>query len=131
MNVTTIMETCLFCRDLEAAENFYSSVLGCRVYSKQKNRHVFFRLSSAMLLIFNPDITMALGEETPPHGAFGEGHIAFRISEADYEKWKLYLKEKVVVVEKEIDWPSGGRSLYFRDPDKNSVELATPKIWNF
>ena len=26
-------------------------------------------------------------------------------------------------------WPRGGTSLYFRDPDGHLLELATPGIW--
>jgi hypothetical protein len=28
-----------------------------------------------------------------------------------------------------VEWPGGGRSIYFRDPAGNSVELGTPAIW--
>jgi hypothetical protein len=34
-----------------------------------------------------------------------------------------------VTVEKEVEWPRGGKSLYFRDPAGNSVELVTPGVW--
>ena len=27
------------------------------------------------------------------------------------------------------DWPNGARSLYFRDPAGNSVEIAEPRLW--
>jgi hypothetical protein len=33
------------------------------------------------------------------------------------------------VIEKEFGWPRGGRSIYFRDPAGNSVELVTPGLW--
>ena len=26
-------------------------------------------------------------------------------------------------------WPGGGRSIYFRDPAGNCVELVTPGVW--
>jgi hypothetical protein len=28
-----------------------------------------------------------------------------------------------------IEWPSGGRSIYFRDPAGNLVDLVTPGVW--
>jgi hypothetical protein len=35
-----------------------------------------------------------------------------------------------VAIEQEVDWPRGGKSLYFRDPAGNSVELLTPGVWH-
>jgi catechol 2,3-dioxygenase-like lactoylglutathione lyase family enzyme len=28
-----------------------------------------------------------------------------------------------------VSWRRGGTSLYFRDPDGHSVEVATPGLW--
>ena len=33
-----------------------------------------------------------------------------------------------IPIESEVVWPRG-RSLYFRDPEGNSVELAIPALW--
>ena len=33
------------------------------------------------------------------------------------------------LIEGRTDWPRGGRSIYFRDPDGHLGELATPGIW--
>ena len=35
-----------------------------------------------------------------------------------------------VAIESETTWPSGLRSLYFRDPAGNSLECASPSLWN-
>ena len=32
-------------------------------------------------------------------------------------------------IEKDVAWPNGGRSLYFRDPAGNCLELASPLVW--
>ena len=37
--------------------------------------------------------------------------------------------DRGVAIEAEVEWPSGGRSLYFRDPAGNVVELAPPTLW--
>jgi catechol 2,3-dioxygenase-like lactoylglutathione lyase family enzyme len=34
-----------------------------------------------------------------------------------------------VEIEREITWPLGGRSVYFRDPAGNSVEFVEGEIW--
>ena len=32
-------------------------------------------------------------------------------------------------IESEVNWDRGGTSIYFRDPEGHSVELATPGVW--
>ena len=39
------------------------------------------------------------------------------------------LREHDVEIEREITWPKGGRSVYFRDPANNSVEFVEGEIW--
>ncbi len=134
--VREVLETVLYVRDLAAAETFYRDVLGLTVYNAEPGRHVFFRLKRSMLLVFHPDATESDhvrigGVLLPPHGVRGAGHVAFRMTEAEIEPWKARLAELGVALEAEVDWPNGGRSLYFRDPEGNSVELATPKLWEF
>jgi catechol 2,3-dioxygenase-like lactoylglutathione lyase family enzyme len=129
MKAQDILETCLYVDDLEGAERFYSDVLGLTFVSRQQGRHVFFRCGQRMLLLFNPLGSRASHEEFPPHGAFGPGHVAFGVAEKALGDWTDWLERQRVTVEKVIDWPGGGRSLYFRDPAGNSLELATPKIW--
>ena len=34
-----------------------------------------------------------------------------------------------VEIEGRTDWPRGGHSIYFRDPDGHLLELATPGLW--
>ena len=55
--------------------------------------------------------------------------MAFSVAEKEHSDWKNYLLEKGVVIEKEIQWPGGGKSIYFRDPSGNSIELVTPQTW--
>jgi catechol 2,3-dioxygenase-like lactoylglutathione lyase family enzyme len=81
-----------------------------------------------MLLVFNPKVTL---KETslPPHGANGVIHLGFEIRPGDYENWKEKLVSNNVRIEKEVTWPGGARSIYFRDPDQNAVELLTTGFW--
>jgi catechol 2,3-dioxygenase-like lactoylglutathione lyase family enzyme len=59
----------------------------------------------------------------------GEGHVCFRASAAEIVSWKSHLESKGVAIEADFVWPSGGRSIYFRDPAGNCLEFAEPKIW--
>ena len=125
-----LLEACLYARDLDAAENFYRKVLGLEVYSRDPGRNVFFRCGQGMFLVFNPGQTSRNGNSgVPRHGATGPGHIAFRVEDEEVEDWKAHLRAQGVEIEKELSWPGGGRSLYFRDPAGNSVELATARLW--
>ena len=125
-----LLEACLYAPDLEAAENFYRKILGLAVYSRDPGRDIFFRCARGMFLVFNPSQTSRSGNSgVPQHGATGPGHVAFRVEDEEVEDWKAHLRAQGVEIEKELSWPGGGRSLYFRDPAGNSVELATARLW--
>lgn len=130
MQINGILETCLYVDDLAAAERFYATVLGLRCVGRQPGRHVFFRCGDRMLLLFDPRGVGREDSETPSHGAHGPAHIAFAVEESDVAGWQAQLTRHGVPIEKLVDWPQGGRSLYFRDPAGNSLELATPRIWD-
>ena len=113
----------IYADDLAAAETFYRDVLGLEVMGREAGRHVFFRVgASAVLLVFNADATL-VGDRLPSHGTRGPGHFAFGVRDATLEAWKERLAAHGVAVEKEVTWPGGGRSIYFRDPAGNSVEI--------
>lgn len=131
-----VLETILYAEDLDAAERFYSGVLGLSLKSKLKGRQVFFRCGEQMLLIFNHKATrIPPGEDArlpvPPHGAVGPGHVCFRASADEIVRWKDHLQRHGVAIEADFEWPQGGRSIYFRDPAGNCLEFAEPKIWGF
>ncbi len=69
------------------------------------------------------------GDLLPAHGAQGPGHFALGIKASDLDAWRQRLISHGVVIEKEMQWSRGGKSLYFRDPAGNSVELITPGCW--
>lgn len=129
MKVGPVLETCLYSTDLEAAERFYHDILGLEVHSRQSGRFVFFRCGKGMFLVFHPERSRLSHWDVPAHGSDGPGHVAFVVAKDQLESWRRRLSSYQVAVEKELVWPGGGRSLYFRDPAGNSVELATPDLW--
>ena len=58
------------------------------------------------------------------------GHIAFCIPLDDFDSGRRRLAENDIGIEREIAWPDGNHSIYFRDPAGDSVELAPPTLWN-
>lgn len=129
MKAGEILETCLYASDLDAAERFYVDVLGLEVISRVEARHVFFRCGGRVFLVFDPAAT-ATGGEVPGHGAHGPGHAAFAARGDEMDAWRTHLSAHGVEIETDFEWPRGGRSLYFRDPAGNSIEIGTPSIWN-
>lgn len=124
-----ILETCIYARDLTAAERFYTDVLGLEKMTAEFPRHVFFRVSGqSVLLIFNPDETIKK-QDIPAHGSHGPGHVAFAIAHQELDAWREHLGRCGVVIEAEVAWPNGAKSLYFRDPAENSVEIVTNEMW--
>ena len=65
----------------------------------------------------------------PPHDGTGPAHFAFAIALEDLDSWRQHLTSEGIDIESEVTWERGGESLYFRDPDGHSVELATPGVW--
>jgi catechol 2,3-dioxygenase-like lactoylglutathione lyase family enzyme len=126
-----VLETALYADDLDRAEVFYTTVLDLELDSKADGRHLFFKCGQAMLLIFDARATAVQTGPVPAHGARGPGHVAFSVEAADLDAWIEQLESRGVDVEARVDWPAGGRSIYFRDPAGNSLELATRQTWGF
>lgn len=149
MHPTGIYETILYGEDLDAMEQFYREVIGLRLVSRVEERSRGFRVSeSQMLLVFRASVTKQGHPVVPTHAAVGEGHVAFSIERGTYEAWRARLVDAGVEIEKEVQWPargeprpgggSGGesgaderaaRSMYVRDPARNSVEFVEGDLW--
>jgi catechol 2,3-dioxygenase-like lactoylglutathione lyase family enzyme len=129
VKIKAVIETAVYVDDLQAAETFYRTALGLRVIGKEPGRHVFFQVGAAsVLLAFLAEATLK-GDPLPPHGATGPGHFALGIEAEALDAWRRLLQGHGVSIEKEVEWPREGKSLYFRDPAGNSVELVTPGVW--
>ena len=129
MRLGQLSEAAIYASDLDAAQQFYHGVLGLDLISRMEDRGMAFRCGAAVLLVFDPARTRIPDAGVPAHGASGEGHIAFVVADFEIDLWRTRLAECGVAIEAEVDWPTGGRSIYFRDPAGNSVELAPPNLW--
>lgn len=131
MQAERVLETCLYAENLAETAAFYADVLGLEAFARVDGRHIFFRCANAVLLLFNPSQTQQSAGLVPAHGAFGPGHVAFAMAAQSIDAWREQLQGHGVTAEAEVVWPGGGKSLYFRDPAGNSVELTTPMTWGF
>jgi catechol 2,3-dioxygenase-like lactoylglutathione lyase family enzyme len=129
-----VLESALYAENLEETAAFYAAVMGLEHVAAAEGRHVFFRAGEAVLLLFRPSATReppAPGARVPvpPHGATGPGHLCFAGTAEEIGRWRERLGRAGVEIEADFEWPQGGRSIYFRDPAGNSIEIAEPRIW--
>lgn len=122
-----ILESALYVSDLDRSIQFYQETFGFSVISDFGTRGCAMQAGPhQVLLLFKKG---ASREITSPHDGEGELHIAFAISAAELANWESWLAQKGIAVEEKREWELGGWSLYFRDPDRHLLELATPGTW--
>jgi catechol 2,3-dioxygenase-like lactoylglutathione lyase family enzyme len=131
--INGVVETCLYCSDLPRSVQFYQQQLGLRLLESGERLSVFSVAEKQVLLLFLGDgTTRAIttpGGVIPPHAASGQIHVAFAISQQDLGDWEKHLSARGIAIESRVTWPAGGQSIYFRDPDRHLIELATPGVW--
>jgi catechol 2,3-dioxygenase-like lactoylglutathione lyase family enzyme len=136
-SVTHIIETALYVADIERAADFYRKLFGFETLLKS-DRLIALDVSGQSVLLLFPagrttnSVTIP-GGTIPGHGDThgSPGHLAFAIDAAEVDAWKAHLSAENVALESEVTWSTGAQSLYFRDPDRNLVELLTPGFWRF
>jgi catechol 2,3-dioxygenase-like lactoylglutathione lyase family enzyme len=123
-----ILESSLYVSDVHRSVSFYEQTFGFHVISEFGERGCAMHAgTSQVLLLFKKGASRATQS---PHDGEGELHIAFAIPSAELANWESWLQTRGIVVEEKRTWELGGRSLYFRDPDRHLVELATPGTWS-
>jgi catechol 2,3-dioxygenase-like lactoylglutathione lyase family enzyme len=123
-----ILESSLYVDDLPRAVRFYQDIFGFPVISDFGERGCAMHAGPRqVLLLFKKGASRAI---TSPHDGDGELHIAFAISAAELAAWESWLAEQGIAVEEKRTWDRGGWSIYFRDPDRHLLELATPGVWS-
>ena len=131
-SIRRLLETALYCDDVARTAAFYEQLLG-RAPMLASDRLVAFDAGEAtVLLLFHRGHAQALptvGGLVPGHDGAGPVHIAFAIDQSHLAPWESRVSSLGISIESRVTWGSGGISLYFRDPDGRSVELATPGLW--
>lgn len=129
MNINQIKESSLYVQDLERTETFYNGKLNFEVIGREKERHIFFKVGSSVLLCFLARATER-DETLPPHYGEGKLHIAFEVPKSDYEAMKKWITSKGIDIEHEQHWFGEYSSFYFRDPDGHSLEIVQEGMWD-
>jgi catechol 2,3-dioxygenase-like lactoylglutathione lyase family enzyme len=123
-----ILESSLYVSDVPRSVRFYNETFGFSVISEFGERGCAMHAGTRqVLLLFKKGASRAI---TSPHDGDGELHLAFAIPSNELPSWESWLQERGIVVEEKRKWEAGGWSLYFRDPDRHLLELATPGTWS-
>jgi catechol 2,3-dioxygenase-like lactoylglutathione lyase family enzyme len=133
LQVRRVLETAIYCDDLAKTVAFYKDVLALEPMRASERVVSFHAGEGTVLLLFQRGVSDhpfdGAGGLVPGHVSTGPAHFAFAIDREDVSPWLERLRELRIPVESRVDWALGGHSIYFRDPDGRSVELATPGTW--
>lgn len=131
--LNAVLETVLYVDDLDRAAAFYAEVMELPVLHADARMRAFDIGGRGVLLLFLRGGTLepveTPGGVIPPHDGQGPLHVAFAVDKAALAPWQAHLAARGIEIESTTDWPRGGRSIYFRDPDGHLLELATPGLW--
>jgi catechol 2,3-dioxygenase-like lactoylglutathione lyase family enzyme len=132
-NIHGVLETVLYVDDFVRAGAFYQQVLGLASIYTDQRLQAYDVGGRGVLLLFRRGQSLQTvtlpGGTIPPHDGSGPVHIAFSIAADELAAWEQRLREAGVAIEGRTQWPRGGHSIYFRDPDGHLLELATPGLW--
>ena len=123
-----VLETSLYVDDLKRSVHFYQKIFGFEVIDAGERLYALAVTGGQILLLFKKggSTELTLGA----HDGDGELHLAFAIPKTELLAWEVRLEQQGVVIEHRRFWERGGQSIYFRDPDRHLIELATPGVWS-
>jgi catechol 2,3-dioxygenase-like lactoylglutathione lyase family enzyme len=130
---SAILETCLSVTDLARSRDFYTRLFGYELMRSDERFCAFSVGGRQVLLLFragsDPNGTTLPFGFIPAHGSRGQSHIGFSVPRESLTLWRTRLIEQRISIESTFVWPTGGTSIYFRDPDGHLLELLTPGVW--
>jgi catechol 2,3-dioxygenase-like lactoylglutathione lyase family enzyme len=123
-----VLESSLYVNDVAGSARFYEKIFGFRTISDFGERGCAMQAGNRqVLLLFKKGGSRLIQS---PHDGDGELHVAFAIPSSELSSWEAWLAENGIVVEEKRTWELGGQSVYFRDPDRHLIEIATPGVWS-
>lgn len=123
-----ILESSLYVRDVSQSIRFYEETFGFSVIKEFGERGCAMGAGERqVLLLFKKGASRTIQS---PHDGDGELHVAYAIASSELANWESWLQARGIEIEEKRVWELGGTSLYFRDPDRHLLELATPGTWS-
>ena len=113
--------TILFARDLPAMRKFYAEVMHFDVYHELAGNWIEFRVGANILALAKPGLIVP--DQPPPPGA-ASVQLAFRVRREEVDAAEAALRaDGVSIVSPATDQRWGHRTMFFRDPDGNLLEI--------
>jgi len=123
-----LLESSLYVKNVAASAQFFTKIFGFRIVSDFGERGCAMQAGERqILLLFKKGGSIHIPS---PHDGCGELHIAFAIPASELTRWEAWLEENGISIEEKRTWDLGGRSIYFRDPDRHLLEIASPGVWS-
>jgi catechol 2,3-dioxygenase-like lactoylglutathione lyase family enzyme len=123
-----LLESSLYVDDVARSALFYEKIFGFRVISDFGERGCAMQAGTRqVLLLFKKGGSRCIES---PHDGDGELHVAFAVPDSELMNWEAWLAENGISVEEKRTWELAGQSVYFRDPNRHLIEIATPSVWS-
>ncbi len=119
--IRSIDYTVVYARQMDAMRQFYEKTMGFSLHRVLSPQWIEFRVGSNILALAANGGRFK--DPAPPIGALSL-QLAFRVSPAEVATCAAVLVERgVEILDGPTDQPFGHRTLFFRDPDGNVLEI--------
>ncbi len=119
--IRAIDYTVIFARDMPAMRRFYEDILCFPVFRELSQGWIEYRIGSNTLALARPGRTAV---DVPPPSGSASLQLAFKVSAPEVDQCADELvRQGVDLLSPPTDQAFGHRTLFFRDPDGNLLEV--------